>query len=610
MVDFKNIIDLGGLVTNTTEDKIADRNASEVRNIDFSLKGIIQTKEGYGLVANEITAGGEILRTYVFKKNFGTVKRMKLRVRDDGTNSHLEWWNESNPDYSEGKWEQLVASLTQGAIMGFAPANGNNASKVNLLVFCNGVNNFSTWNGATATIASVTANTIVCNETLSTEGFTATGSILVDGTEYAYTGITAKTFTGVTPNPTVQNPTAYYGVAQKADTTTYSSLDKGNILLTTQGKLFLSGIPTNESLVTYSKTGDVTDFTSTLGGLGDAGDFDVMEGGGGINLLTAKGKNGLVIHKDDAVIQYVRDLAGDGTSVDEVFNTVTAGEDTGATNLKGESTLGQDSFYVTNFEGLKLLNKTLNGDDLQVNTLTSVILPTLKDWDFSDAAVIYYPNKRVIKCSAWDADDVRKTISYYVNTGDISIDDEPAADFMFVDRKLYFGSAYNQNVYEIGQRKSANGTGINHVYVTKEFSFSEPARDKEFNIVYVDGLIAASTKLKITVYYGILGEEGEKSYILSWDDKEVSDQKVSALGTEVLGEVSLGSVSDDISNAYIFSFPIHFDVQRSLRYKIKFETYYDNETQPDGEVYWAVINLSTNPTLKGFRSDAVVNSNL
>lgn len=610
MVDFKNIIDLGGLVTNTTEDKIADRNASEVRNIDFSLKGIIQTKEGYGLVANEITAGGEILRTYVFKKNFGTVKRMKLRVRDDGTNSHLEWWNESNPDYSEGKWEQLVASLTQGAIMGFAPANGNNASKVNLLVFCNGVNNFSTWNGATATIASVTANTIVCNETLSTEGFTATGSILVDGTEYAYTGITAKTFTGVTPNPTVQNPTAYYGVAQKADTTTYSSLDKGNILLTTQGKLFLSGIPTNESLVTYSKTGDVTDFTSVPGGLGDAGDFDVMEGGGGINLLTAKGKNGLVIHKDDAVIQYVRDLAGDGTSVDEVFNTVTAGEDTGATNLKGESTLGQDSFYVTNFEGLKLLNKTLNGDDLQVNTLTSVILPTLKDWDFSDAAVIYYPNKRVIKCSAWDADDVRKTISYYVNTGDISIDDEPAADFMFVDRKLYFGSAYNQNVYEIGQRKSANGTGINHVYVTKEFSFSEPARDKEFNIVYVDGLIAASTKLKITVYYGILGEEGEKSYILSWDDDVVSDQKVSALGTEVLGEVSLGSVSDDISNAYIFSLPIHFDVQRSLRYKIKFETYYDNETQSDGEVYWAVINLSTNPTLKGFRSDAVVNSNL
>lgn len=610
MVDFKNIIDLGGLVTNTTEDKIADRNASEVRNIDFSLKGIIQTKEGYGLVANEITTGGEILRTYVFKKNFGTVKRIKLRVRDDGTNSHLEWWNESNPDYSEGKWEQLVASLTQGAIMGFAPANGNNASKVNFLVFCNGVNNFSTWNGATATIASVTANTIVCNETLSTEGFTATGSILVDGTEYAYTGITSKTFTGVTPNPTVQNPTAYYGVAQKADTTTYSSLDKGNILLTTQGKLFLSGIPTNESLVTYSKTGDVTDFTSIPGGLGDAGDFDVMEGGGGINLLTAKGKNGLVIHKDDAVIQYVRDLAGDGTSVDEVFNTVTAGEDTGATNLKGESTLGQDSFYVTNFEGLKLLNKTLNGDDLQVNTLTSVILPTLKDWDFSDAAVIYYPNKRVIKCSAWDADDVRKTISYYVNTGDISIDDEPAADFMFVDRKLYFGSAYNQNVYEIGQRKSANGTGINHVYVTKEFSFSEPARDKEFNIVYVDGLIAASTKLKITVYYGILGEEGEKSYILSWDDKEVSDQKVSALGTEVLGEVSLGSVSDDISNSYIFSFPIHFDVQRSLRYKIKFETYYDNETQPDGEVYWAVINLSTNPTLKGFRSDAVVNSNL
>jgi len=90
--------------------------------------------------------------------------------------------------------------------MGFAPANGNNSEKVNLLIFCNGVDSASTWNGATATVASVTANTIVCNETLATsgsqEGFTSTGNAIVDGTTYAYTGITAKTFTGVTPDPT------------------------------------------------------------------------------------------------------------------------------------------------------------------------------------------------------------------------------------------------------------------------------------------------------------------------------------------------------------------------------------------------------------------------
>jgi len=42
---YKNLVDLGGLVTNTPEDKVAERNATDILNIDLSIKGMIQTKK-------------------------------------------------------------------------------------------------------------------------------------------------------------------------------------------------------------------------------------------------------------------------------------------------------------------------------------------------------------------------------------------------------------------------------------------------------------------------------------------------------------------------------------------------------------------------------------
>ena len=237
--DFKNILDLGGLISNLPEDKIPDRNASDISDIDMSINGLIQTKGGYDIFGNDTSAAGSSLRGYLFNKNYGTLQRIKLRVRDDGSNSILEWLNPSNTSTADGKWETLQSGLEQGAVMGFAPFN---TSDTNRLVLCNGVDAYSFWNGDTGTVASVTANTIVINEDVGIEGFGATGSIMVDGTEYAYTGEAGSTFTGVTPDPTTQNPAASSGVAQIVDVTTGAALDVGNILLTSQARIWM--VPT------------------------------------------------------------------------------------------------------------------------------------------------------------------------------------------------------------------------------------------------------------------------------------------------------------------------------------------------------------------------------
>jgi hypothetical protein len=608
--EYKNLTDLGGLMTHLPEDKIPDRNASDIANIDLSSPGLIQTRKGFRLFGQDTTGIGNGLRGYLFRKNFGTIKKVKLRVIDDGTNSKMQWHNASNADEDTGKWEDLVTGLTTDKTMGFAPANGNDGNKVNLLIFCNGEENFSTWNGATATVASVTSNTIVTNETLTPdEGFTATGDVIIDGTSYAYTGLSSATFTGVTPDPTTQTPSAGTGIAQKADTTTHSSNEKGNVLLTAQGKLFLSGVSTNESKVHYSTSTDITDFTISSG-LGSGGTFDVMEGGGGINLLESKGKNQVIIHKDDSVISYIRD--NDGTNAIENFDTLSEGDDTGATNIKAGAVINQESFFATNIEGIKNLKKAIQDASLNLDSITDIILPTVKQYDFSDAAAIFYPEKRAIYVACKSSEDKtfnNKVIALYIRQKiiDISIDNLNVKDWIVSGNDLYYLSSVDQNTYKLFDENSDNETSITHKWVSKEFTFGEPARQKEFNKLYIEGFIKNRTKIKISILYGSLGSKGVKEKIVAWDDNFVSTQKISALGTDVIGTVSLGATSNDIQDSYAFSVPIHFDINRATRYKIKIETEYDDETNV--ESYWAVSNISTNPTMIGIDHNKTINSN-
>ena len=614
-VQFKNTADLGGLITNIPEDKIPERNASDISDMDLSVYGFIQTKAGYDFFGSQTTGAGSCLRAFQFKKNFGSLLTIILKQRDNGTTSVLEWFNPNNTiNNDDGQWETLVTGLTTGAKMGFAIANGDTGQKINRLVFCNGVQNVSYWNGATATYVSATSNTIVCDN-LALQGFGSTGNLIINGTTYAYTGISSNTFTGVTPDPTAGSLVAGMGVAQSADTSTYSSLAKGNVLCTSQGKLFITGESQNESKVHYSKTGYVLDFTITAG-LGGGGTFDVIEKGGGINYIEPKGQDTVIIHKDDAIVAYKRTT--DGTNAIENFETLSYGDDSGATNIKAGTVLNRDSYFCTNKEGLKLLSKSINDSSLNINSITDVIVNTIQDYDFSDASVIYYPRKRAIYIACKSSSTLTgndKVITYYTKRGpngnyigDLSIDNIPASDFFIYERNLYFVSSLDQNAYSMYSRKSARGVGLNHKWVSKEFTNDEPGRGKEFNTMYIDGYIGDKTKIKITILYGILGSGGEKSITLAWNDTEyVGSQKISALGTDALGTLSLGSTSASILDSYPFSAPIHFDVLKSNRYKVKIETVYDDET--DVESYWAVSNIGFNPNLMERDFNKTINSN-
>ena len=131
---------------------------------------------------------GRILSSFTAKKTDGT--EIPLRLKDNETTCTLEWYNATADD-----WETLLASLTTATPMAFADFN---TATQDYTLFCNGVMNYSVWKKATGTVASNSATVITLNETsAATQGFSGSGgTVIVNGTEYAYTGVSGATITG------------------------------------------------------------------------------------------------------------------------------------------------------------------------------------------------------------------------------------------------------------------------------------------------------------------------------------------------------------------------------------------------------------------------------
>lgn len=708
--EFQNLLDLGGLRTDSPSDKIPDRNASDCKNIDYSLNGLIQTRLGYSLFGNKIDEEGKCLNAFLFRKNFGTKQDIFLRVRTSSEKSTLEYFNEDNTseEYPDGYFELLVDDLEPLAHMGFAIANGDGGQKINRLVMGNAYDDMMMWNGALATLTEVVETEVtpgvfqydmVCDEaSLLQEGFEHTYNkrILVDGVEYEYDSILDNTFYDVTPNPSAI--TAGKVIAQAVDTTLLqehliqgdtfefqddngfdrssifdsndgfidagfvpgqkiviggsesndgiytietvaageitliesdylkdeaagenitisAGIPKGNVLATSQRKLWLSGNLDNFSKVYYSQSGNVSCFGIT-DGLGSGGSFDLIEGSGKVNMIEPRGKNTIIIHKDDAIIAYSRE-ALDALNVQETFETIAEGSDVGATNPKARSGYNTSSYFMTGVEGVKNLERVVKEDLFEVNSITNIIFPTLKNFDNSNASMVYYSSKRALFVATDDKDGNRVVISIYIkgtsDSGfyyDISIDDIPAEDFLVSGDNIYFVSSLDQNAYRLFSRNSDNLIQANHYWLSKDFTFDEPSRGKTFSTLFLEGYIKEGTNIKVTIYYGFGANRGEKEYVIRWNDSSiVSSSTYGSLGADIIGQYSLGGNNTDLFMSRFFNFPIHFDVNKATRYKVKIETLYEDVDDYDKETYWAISNMSTNPNLDTTMYNEMQNSN-
>ena len=134
-------------------------------------------------------------------------------------------------------WYDLMTALTKTRFV--FDTVWDNTVKRDFAVFVKGDTNLHKWSGGMGLIASTTANTIVLTSDAATLGFDTSGTVIVNGTTYTYSGVTTVTLTGVTTDPRgeANGSVVLAGVVTNANTP--ASTFTGDFLKTIGNQVFV-----------------------------------------------------------------------------------------------------------------------------------------------------------------------------------------------------------------------------------------------------------------------------------------------------------------------------------------------------------------------------------
>jgi hypothetical protein len=168
------------------------------QNVKMSQSQTPTLRDGYEIIGTEATDLTPVKRAWVYETRDGV--QIELKAYDTGIYAYVEG---VSTDY-----DLLKASFTADKEWGFANI-GQSGDTTGLVFFCNGTEYPFKWTGAYANYSSDNGSnqiTVQGSVTLSSLGFTNTGTIIIGGVEITYTGLTNQTFTGCSAVPAA--PTA------------------------------------------------------------------------------------------------------------------------------------------------------------------------------------------------------------------------------------------------------------------------------------------------------------------------------------------------------------------------------------------------------------------
>lgn len=554
---FKIILkDFDGLYTARDSDDIPSGKSPNLLNVRIA-GSHVRGSEGYSLVGERRANPGKILSKKTFKRNDG--KQVMVQVRDNGTNAILEWYDVVNDRYY-----QLLGSLSR-VKMGFAEFN---TSQTNQFIFCNGIENMSVWSGSTTRLtASVLAGDTTINVEDTTD-FPASGTIIYNGQEIAYASKTATTFVVASAHASAGNND---GVAQAADDSTHSAVTKGNILLSAKNRLWIAGQPDAPNALDYSDEGAAFTFTGGSN-RADSGTEDFYNIGGRITGLS---------EKDDEIIVLGEDGA-DGFSFTYPTATTKAPNFREIFRSSGKGPLSAESvfkvnneIYFANKSGIASISDLEGTEKIYSKSITRDILPTIKNYDFSESASIWFEKESIllIACKTnkvFPGNDIVLGFEFYkdrdgIDSMGITILDWPVNTWAILEDTdgvdfLYFGSSVSPNSFKAFDTYQNDGAPRTIRYATKRFNYDDPFQNKSCSTIAVRGFIKEGTDIEAKLIHnaGFLGEQ-TKTIKSDGTDQEgnqkgyVSQSTLNSIGAFALGVNPIGAQLQTVSELKEFT---------------------------------------------------------
>lgn len=161
------------------------------------------------------------------------------------------------------------------------------STKKDKLIGVNGTSNLYVWEGGIGLISSTTVNTIVLTADALLSGFTTSGSVLINGNTYTYSGISGSTLTGVGTDPTGEaNGSAVIATVTTTATTPASGFNNDFIKII-NNQLYVGSYTSRQ--VYISKNTSYTDYTKSTPRATGEGDIVTMDDvGKGITVRQGK----------------------------------------------------------------------------------------------------------------------------------------------------------------------------------------------------------------------------------------------------------------------------------------------------------------------------------
>lgn len=445
------------------------------------------------------TSENKIQSIHTFRKRSGE----NIMMRSYST--VMEYYEEGNDT-----WEYLKTGLYSNKSFGYADQNIN-LDQNSYTYFGNAFDSAMRWNGShTLTNGAATSTTLMVD---STTGFynatlTASSTLILCGQEVEYTAKTATTFTIATTSPL--SCADNKGVAQATDE--YPTYPKGNIYMTAQNRVFISGVASSSQAVWFSKYGDATVFLDTLvaeGTADAAGIFNLGEGGGGVVGMT---------QDESAIYIFKRSIIYKVTLSDSLYTLAALkpfdgkGQTVGALNSKSIFTGGNQVYFIAPDHQIMELSRVETVDYPQVVPISNIIQNTVNGMDFSSSSGVVFRDKAYFSAKSAPGVGFNDTLLVWnilnkfwdspivgFNVNDFTVYDDGTSE------ELYFGEDISPNTYLVNETPLDDTFEVTANWRSKQFNFGMPQSQKEITDMYVEGYIAPNTTLTVTL---LLDEDG------------------------------------------------------------------------------------------------------
>lgn len=514
------------------------------QNVLTTTEERVASRKGYTLDGGAETAIAPILASYDWDMHIGEERHLRAGFNTTGSNGKLQYRYVA----SDGTvtWRDLMTSLTSVAF-NFDTFWDFNTEKKDFLLFVNGSSNIYEWSGGLATYASSTVNTITIQGTLSIPelnfyNLTPWGSIVINGVDYAYTGVSGSTFTGVTPDPTGAGIAVGDIIHQKVKTTANSSMTSipstfANALIANLRNQIYIGSLTDRS-VYISEVNNYKDFSFTT---------PVRIVGEGA-LVTLDGvPTGFIAQEDKMTISAGTDqwyetkftLSSDLSSESFQVTRLKTASRQAARSQAAITKTRNDVAFVSFEPTFNTLGRIQNiAATQQAEDISNPIRNDFDFYDFSDCSSFYFRDFLYIAIPAEGIVRIFNIVNNFWEAPQIL----PISRFAVIDGELYGHSYQVGETYKLFTGYNDNNNPIDARAVFSYNNYGTRTNKKGTNEAYSEGYISLNTTLTLTKTYEVDGCAIPLSYNIKGNSPFVCNFSSDAsLGKVSLGKNPLGS---------------------------------------------------------------------